>query len=123
VKWDGCDAVIHLGILGRHIFVNRMIESTLIADKTSNRQLFEKIPQIMSDFEFNYNEKVVRLMEKYGKPVLGVSLLSDKESRTITDIEGSYYKGVSFLTPERTVKALAGMYSYKQWLNLEGVSI
>jgi acyl-CoA synthetase (NDP forming) len=123
VKWDGCDAVIHLGILGRHIFVNRMIESTLIADKTSNRQLFEKIPQVMSDFEFNYNEKVVRLMEKYGKPVLGVSLLSDKESRTITDIEGSCYKGVSFLTPERTVKALAGMYSYKQWLNLEGVSI
>ena len=123
VKWDGCDAVIHLGILGRHIFVNRMIESSLIADKTRNSQLFEKIPKVMSDFEFNYNEKVVRLMEKYGKPVLGVSLLSDKESRTITDIEGSCYKGVSFLTPERTVKALAGMYSYKQWLNLEGVSI
>jgi acyl-CoA synthetase (NDP forming) len=60
-------------------------------------------------------------MEKYGKPVLGVSLLSDTESRTVTDIDGSRYKGVSFLTPERAVKALAGMYSYKQWLDLEGI--
>jgi len=123
VKWDGCDAVIHLGILGRHIFVNRMIESSVIADQTCNRQLFEKMPRVISDFESNYNEKVVRLMDKYDKPVLGVSLLSDQESRTITDIEGSCYKGVSFLTPERAVKALAGMYSYKQWLDLEGIAL
>ena len=122
VKWDGCDAVIHLGILGRHIFVNRMIESSLVADQTCDRQFFEKIPRLLEDFESNYNEHVVRLMEKYGKPVLGVSLLSDKQSRTITDIEGSCYKGVSFLTPERAVKALAGMYSYKRWLNFEGIS-
>jgi acyl-CoA synthetase (NDP forming) len=121
VQWDGCDAVIHLGILGRHIFVNRMIESSLTADQTCNRQSYEKIPCIITDFESNYNEKAVRLMEKFGKPVLGVSLLSDAESRTVTDIDGSRYKGVSFLTPERAVKALAGMYSYKQWLDLEGI--
>jgi acyl-CoA synthetase (NDP forming) len=122
VKWDGCDAVIHLGILGRQIFVKRMIESSLMVDQTSDRKFFEKIPRQLAEFEISYNEHVVRLMEKYGKPILGVCLLSDESTRTIAEIEGSPYKGVSFLTPERAVKALAGMYSYKRWLTLEGIS-
>ena len=122
VKWDGCDAVIHLGILGRQVFIKRMIESSLMVDQTCDRQFFEKIPRRMVEFELSYNEHVVRLMEKYDKPVLGVCLLSDESTRTITDIEGSLYKGAAFLTPERAVRALAGMYSYKRWLDLEGIS-
>jgi hypothetical protein len=31
------------------------------------------------------------------------------------DVEGSAYKGVSFLTPERAVKALARMDAYRAW--------
>ncbi len=54
-------------------------------------------------------------MEKHGKPVFGVNLLPDENARTIMDVEGSPYKGVSFLTPERAVKALARMYAYRQW--------
>ena len=122
VKWDGCDAVIHLGILGRQIFVKRMIESSLMVDQTSDRKFFEKIPRRLVDFELSFNEHVIRLMEKYGKLILGVRLLSDESTRNIAEIEGSPYKGVSFLTPERAVKALAGMYSYKRWLDLEGIS-
>ena len=122
VKWNECDAVIHLGILGRQIFVKRMIESSLMVDHTSDRKFFEKIPRQLIEFELSYNEHVIHLMEKYGKPILGVCLLSDESTRNITEIEGSPYKGVSFLTPERAVKALAGMYSYKRWLELEGVA-
>jgi acyl-CoA synthetase (NDP forming) len=77
----------------------------------------------VADFELSYSEHVVRLMEKYGKPVLGVCLLSDENARAIKEIKGSQYKGVSFLTPERAVKALAGMYSYKCWLDLERISL
>jgi len=36
-------------------------------------------------------------------------------ARTILDVEGSAYKGVSFLTPERAVKALARMNAYCEW--------
>lgn len=122
VKWDGCDAIIHLGILGRLIFVKRMIESSLTVDQTSDRKFFGQIPRRLAEFEISYNEHVVRLMEKYEKPILGVCLLSDENTRTITEIEGSMYKGVSFLTPERAVKALAGMYSHKRWLDLEGIT-
>jgi len=38
----------------------------------------------------------------------------------VTEIEGSPYKGVSFLTPERAVKSLAKMYAYGQWRDREG---
>jgi acyl-CoA synthetase (NDP forming) len=61
-------------------------------------------------------------MEKYGKPVIGVSLLFDEKARTVTDIQENRYKSVSFLTPERAVKALAGMNSYRRWCDLEGIS-
>ena len=123
LKWDGCDAAIHLGILGRLVFVKRMIESCHMADQTCDRKVLVEIVRRVADFELSYSEHVVRLMEKYGKPVLGVCLLSDENARAIKEIEGSQYKGVSFLTPERAVKALAGMYSYKSWLDLEGISI
>ena len=122
VKWEGCDAVIHLGILGRLLFVERMIESSLALDPTGNRTFFEAIPKRLTEFEFAYNEHVLHLMERYGKPIIGVSLLLDEHARIITDIEGRHYKGVSFLTPERAVKALAGMHTYKRWLDLEEIS-
>jgi acyl-CoA synthetase (NDP forming) len=121
-KWDGCDAVIHLGILGRQLFIRRMIESSLAVDQNCDHKFFREIPRRLVEFELSFNEHVIRLMEKYGKPILGVRLLSDESTRNIAEIEGSPYKGVSFLTPERAVKALAGMYSYKRWLNLEGIS-
>jgi acyl-CoA synthetase (NDP forming) len=59
-------------------------------------------------------------MEKHGKPVLGVNLIPDENARTLVDVEGSQYKGVAFVTPERAVKALAGMYAYRQWREREG---
>jgi acyl-CoA synthetase (NDP forming) len=70
---------------------------------------------MLVEFEKSYMVHTTRLMEQYGKPILGVNLLPDENARTVTDVEGSPYKGVSFLTPERAVKALARMYTYRQW--------
>ena len=119
LKWDRCDAVIHLGILGRMIFIRPLIRSVLAADPTMNRKLLDEIPRQIRQFETEYMRFVVKLMEKYGKPVLGVSLMADEQTRTVMEIEGSPYKSVSFLTPERTVKALAKMVSYQCWLRRE----
>ena len=123
MKWDGCDALLHLVILGRKIFVQRMIESALTVDPDCNRSFLETIPQRLTKFDAGYTEHVVRLMGKYRKPVLGVCLLTDEDNRTVTNVEGAPYKGVSFLTPERAVRALAAMYSYRRWLELEGISL
>ncbi len=55
-------------------------------------------------------------MGKYGKPVVGVYLLTDETTRTVVDIEGEKYKGIVFASPERAVKSLAKMHQYAQWL-------
>jgi acyl-CoA synthetase (NDP forming) len=59
-------------------------------------------------------------MMKYGKPILGV-FLDDVHSKTITEVPGSPYCGIAFLTPERAVKVLSRMVFYQNWLQREGI--
>ena len=115
VGWEGCDAVIHLGIVGRLSLLKPMIRSTHEVDPTMDRKFLDSVPKALLEFETQYTIHTVRLMEKYGKPILGVNLLPDENARTILEVEGSPYKGVSYLTPERAVHALARMNSYRQW--------
>ena len=119
IRWEGCDAVIYLGILGLKIFIRKMVESVYKVDSAMDRQFLADLPGTLVAFEQNYIKFTVELMEKHGKPILGVSLLPDESARTITEIEGSPYKGVSYLTPERAVKALARMNAYRQWRDQE----
>lgn len=117
LQWDGCDAVIHMGIIGRRIMIKAVLESTVALDRKSYDDKFvDGALLFLDDFEKQFIERTVKLMEKYEKPVAGVYLLTDERSRTVTDVEGCKYKGVNFITPERTVKALAKMYQYAQWL-------
>jgi acyl-CoA synthetase (NDP forming) len=119
MKWEGCDAVIHLGILGLQVFMKQMIASIHTVDPAMDRNILETIPGALMEFEKSYLAHTARLMEQYGKPILGVNLLPDENARTVMDIEGSPYKAVSFLTPERAVKALARMNAYREWRDRE----
>ena len=100
-------------------FIRKMVESVCTVDPTVDRQFLADLPGTLVAFEHNFIKFTVELMEKHAKPVLGVSLLPDESARTVTEIEGSPYKGVSFLTPERAVKALARMNAYRQWRDQE----
>ena len=115
MEWDGCDAVIHLGILGMRASLTQMIASIRTVDPEMDEKTLEAIPGVLAGFEKSFMGHAERLMEKHGKPVLGVNLLPDESVRTITEIPGRSYKGVSFLSPERAVKALARMHAYRQW--------
>lgn len=116
LQWDGCDAVIHMGMIGRRIMIKAVLESTIAVDKNYDRKFVEDTLRHLEDFEQQFVERTVRLMEKYEKPVAGVYLLNDNKTQTITEVDGCKYKGVNFITPERAVKALAKMYKYAQWL-------
>ncbi len=119
MRWEGCDAVLHLGILGRMVFVHAMVRSIELADPDMDRGFLREIPRSILEYEKIYSERVVRLMEEHVKPIVGVNLLPDEHSRTVTEIPGSRYRSVSFLTPERAVKSLAKMSEYRRWLEGE----
>ncbi len=116
LKWDGCDAVIHLGIHGRRILAEKMLNSVGHTDPSYTPAQLDGVRSMSREFEKQYIRHVIELTEKYDKPVLGVSLLTDAASKTLYRIEGCQHKGVFFPSPERAVKALSAMCRYRQWL-------
>nr|WP_319495278.1 acetate--CoA ligase family protein [uncultured Desulfobacter sp.] len=120
LKWDGCDAVIHLGIHGRRLLIYAMAKGML---KTDPDMTQEKTDLFMADIikaEADYTRYTVEMIQKYNKPVVGVSLLTDELSHTLYPYDDLDYKGVFFPSPERAVKALAGMVRYRKWLDSAG---
>ena len=116
-KWDQCDAIIHLGVVGRHYTVNNSLKASRAVNPSFTKDRSDAILRKVDAIEERIISHTVRLMETYGKPILGVMLLEDEKTRTIHEIPGSDYKGVAFPTPERAVRALVRMVEYRQWLN------
>jgi acyl-CoA synthetase (NDP forming) len=117
IQWSECDAIIHMGLIGRKIMLRAIMESTGVVDKTYDSKFIEGSLSYTENIERQTIEETVKLMEKYNKPIVGVYLLNDDATRTVTEFNGNKYKGVNFITPEKAVKALAKMYQYSQWLN------
>lgn len=119
-RWDGCDAVIHLGIHGKRVLVNSMMESIIKTDPDVKKEEALLYKDALLKFEEDYIKYMVELTHTHGKPILGVSLLTDELSRTLYRFEEMEHKGVFFPSPERAVKALAGMVQYRNWLASHG---
>ncbi len=116
IQWSECDAIIHMGIIGRVIMIKSTLESGVAVDNKYNSKFVEDSVLRLENIEKQTIEQAVRLMEKYKKPIIGVYLLNDDKTRTVTDVNGCKYNGINFITPERAVKALAKMYKYAEWL-------
>ena len=116
MKWDGCDAVINLGIMGRRIMVKRFGESVLEAGSGYSAEFINRINDTFFEFEAAYIKHITALMDQYKKPVFGVSLLPDEKNQTLYRVEGSPFKGVFYPTPERAVKAYSKMVDYRRFL-------
>jgi len=116
MRWDGCDAVINLGIMGRRALIERLLESTLQADPAFTQETADGIQQLLTQFEDNFRDRAVQLMTQLNKPVLGVTLRADARYQTVVRVPGSQYKGVFYQTPERAVYALAKMVEYQRFL-------
>ena len=115
LKWEGCDAVINLGIMGRKHLVRYYIDAVRKTDPMYDDDFLYQIEQTLGMFEETYIQKIAKLMETYQKPVLGVSLLTEAHDRTVYMVEGSPYRGVFYTTPERAVKTLAKMVAYNTY--------
>jgi acyl-CoA synthetase (NDP forming) len=116
LKWDGIDAVISLGIVGRMELARRLIQSTRAVDPTTPPEFLEQVETFIQEYERNYIARIVELMEIYEKPVFGVSLSNTGEG-AVRHVEGKRYNGVFYQTPENAVNVLARMVTYKQFVD------
>lgn len=119
MEWDGCDAVLNLGVMGRKWSYKSIIDSTLSTDPDADRERLARMMEEIIQFEDQYARLLVELMEQYQKPILGVSLATGGEDRTVHDVGSEKYKGIFFPSPERAVKVLAEMCEYRKWLEIE----
>jgi acyl-CoA synthetase (NDP forming) len=120
IAWDQCDAVIHLGVVGRTRMVLKSLDAARTAGQAIEPIFYDEGRKLYNGAEEEFFAYSARLMEQYGKPVLGV-FLDDEKSKTVREVPGSRYKGIAFLTPERAVKTLARMVDYEEWLRKEKV--
>ncbi|MFW6334660.1 MAG: acetate--CoA ligase family protein [Desulfosalsimonas sp.] len=118
-QWDGCDAIINLGIVGRRHMLAKMADSVKRADSTCPADFMESLLRDLEAFESGYINHIVSLMEKHEKPILGVNMLRGEKDKTVYSIEGSSYKGLFFPTPEQAVKSLAKLWEYRRFLDTE----
>jgi len=116
MKWDGCDAIINLGIVGKRAMAEHLFISMTTSDPNYSQEFIEGARSVVAAFETEYIALVAKLMDKYQKPVYGVSIVTDENDKAIYDIDGCHYKSVFFPTPERAVKSLARMSEYKKYL-------
>jgi acyl-CoA synthetase (NDP forming) len=115
LEWDGCDAVIMLGIMGRRIFLRRMADTVAHSDPSYTREFLDEAVNTLTDWENKYIAQIVQLMENYAKPIVGVSLLTDSQDVTVRQVDEHALKAVFYETPEQAVKALARMVAYQQF--------
>ncbi len=116
LKWDGCDAVINLGIMGRKSFLGRYIRAISLADPQFDQEKLQQANQLFAQFEEDYVQTIARLMTKYNKPVFGVKLESEQEDKTVFQADGQPFKPVFYQSPEKAVKACSQMYRYYHFL-------
>jgi acyl-CoA synthetase (NDP forming) len=116
MEWEGCDAVLNLGIMGRRHAMARMIENAVASDPNTDEAGLRQIHKILCDIEEKYAMFLVELMETYNKPILGVPLVTDDSDKTLMHFDGKQYEAVFFKTPERAVRSLAKMYEYRRFL-------
>lgn len=112
MAWDGCDAVVNLGILGRRVFLARMGEAIRHSDPQGDDREIQAAIGLIEAFEARFISRCVELMARHRKPILGVSLLTDAAARTVYPVDGQILRAVFYPTPERAVRALTRMVEY-----------
>ena len=115
LKWEGVDAVISLGIVGRAELIRLLIQSTREVDPSMSPTFLDQVETFIQQYEKDYITRIADLMETYEKPVIGVSLTTTDEG-IVRPVAGRRYSGVFYQTPESAVNVLARMVAYQRFI-------
>ena len=119
MKWEGIDAVICLGIVGRQELVTQILDSTRKADPDISSDFLGQMEKMGREFEEGFIARMAAFMETYQKPVIGVSMAGTGKG-VVRPVPGNPYSGVMYQTPETAVNVLGKMVSYSRFLSKTG---
>ncbi|MFN3535161.1 MAG: acetate--CoA ligase family protein [Desulfatiglandales bacterium] len=113
LRWEGIDAVIVLGIVGRKEVVDLLVDSAKRIDPDTPPEFLKRVDDFAQNYEASFALRMVEFMEAYEKPVIGVSLTTSGE-KIVREFEGKRYRGVFYQSPEQAVRSLKRMLEYKE---------
>jgi acyl-CoA synthetase (NDP forming) len=119
VASEAFDAVIVLGLIGASRFGVRPLQAAHRLGFINEQEIDFFVKG--SDFvEKMILDTIVKMMNKYDKPIYPVSLAAFPEDETILTPEGSRYKVIVYRTPELAVLCLSKQYLYSRYLQTRG---
>ena len=118
VRSNDIDAVISLGIVGRVEFLRLMNRSVKEIDETTPPGFLDEAERFLLEYEEKYIARTAELMERFKKPVIGVTIAKTRGG-VVRPVAGKRYSPVLFETPESAVHVLAKMVEYQNFLGRE----
>jgi acyl-CoA synthetase (NDP forming) len=118
VRSNDIDAVISLGIVGRVEFLRLMNRSLKEIDETTPPGFLDEAERFLLEYEEKYIARTAELMERFKKPVVGVTIAKTRGG-VVRPVAGKRYSPVLFETPESAVHVLAKMVEYQNFLGRE----
>ncbi len=113
IEDDNFDAVLVISGVGMSAMMGRQVASSV---PTATREQAAEFLKMLEDNELDNLDRVFEYMDKYQKPVIMSNHITEafRESRTFTKLKDN---GVMmYPTPERAVRALAGLVQYSRYL-------
>jgi len=115
VRSDDIDAVISLGIVGRVEFLRLMNRSLRGIDTTTPPGFLDEAERFLLEYEEKYVARTAELMERFKKPVIGVTI-ARTSGGVVRPFAGRRYSPVFYENPEIAVHVLAKMVEYQNFL-------
>jgi len=111
VRSDDIDAVISLGIVGRIEYLRLMDRSLRRIDETTGPGFLDEAERFLLEYEEKYIARTAELMERFKKPVIGVTI-----AKTSGGVVRRLPAGVTALSSTKTLKAPCT--SLPRWRNI-----
>ena len=115
VRSDDIDAVISLGIVGRIEYLRLMDRSLRRIDETTGPGFLDEAERFLLEYEEKYIARTAELMERFKKPVIGVTI-ARTSGGVVRPFAGRRYSPVFYENPEIAVHVLAKMVEYQNFL-------
>ncbi len=113
---DSFDAIITLGMVGSKQFALRAAEAAMNLGNLCKEE-YKKFKDNLDQYQKDFLDKIILITEKYGKPILPVSLAKTEYDEMVHQLKGSKYKLVIYGSPEEAVLCLQKMYHYSRYLD------
>jgi acyl-CoA synthetase (NDP forming) len=121
--WDGCDVILHLGLLEQSVMAGTLLDALPRIDPDISEMQIAKMKASNEALNGQIFDAVLRLTEQYQKPIIGMGTtlgVGEDDNKIVCRTNEAGTIGCLFLPePERAVCAIEKMVAYGRYRRRE----